>query len=184
MTAIQRYFQFAQQRLADACGNQTIASRALFAWGKVEMAENKKTGGDHPLNEPKAMALYQASLMVDARNQRAANELGVALAQYGQLADARDVLVHSVLTSPTRESWQNLAAVHQRLGEHELAKRARYESELIARRTPQVAAADMSVQWVSPHEFVTGQPAPQTAQVVPAQPQVRQAAPWWAPWRR
>lgn len=184
MVATQRYFQFAQQRLADACGNQPVASRALFAWGKVVMAEASKRGNDGPLTETQGMALYQAALMVDARNQRAANELGVALARYGKLADARDVLVHSVLTSPTQESWQNLAAVHQRLGEDELARRARYEGQLIAQRTPVAPAPDMSVRWVSPHEFTTGQPAPQLAQVAPAPQPEQRKAPWWAPWRR
>lgn len=183
MAAIQAYYQFAQQRLADACGQQPVASEALFAWGRVELAEKQQNNG-HALSETKAMALYQSSLMVDSRNQRAANELGVALARFGKLASARDVLRHSVATAPSRESWQNLAEVHARLGEHEMSKLAHQEMVALANGPRSPVTQNNSVQWLTPEQFAGGQQMTASAPPAVAPEPVYQAAPWWMPWRR
>ena len=55
-------------------------------------------------------------------NWLAANELGVLLARYGQLPEARQLLVHSVTVHPHLEGWHNLSVVHRRLGEADLAR--------------------------------------------------------------
>jgi SAM-dependent methyltransferase len=59
-----------------------------------------------------AAAFYQAALLTDATNGRAANELGVMLARDGELLRARDLLAHSVQMSPNPSTHRNLAAAH------------------------------------------------------------------------
>jgi hypothetical protein len=94
-------------------------------------------------------------LTVEARNYLSANELGVLLAQYGQLADARRLFQHSVAVKPHVEGWHNLAAVHRRLGEQELAKLAEGERTRLAQaeaaRTDK--PTDDLIRWVDPQTF-------------------------------
>jgi hypothetical protein len=127
------------------------------------------------------MVFYQAALAVDARNYLAANELGVLLARYGQLQEARQALVHSISTRPHAQGWQNLAIVHRRLGETELAKLAENERELIA-KSPAAAprtSTDQLIEWVDPTTFASrgthqqDWPAPTTAATSPTSSQPR-----------
>ena len=91
LAALQRYFTYAQKQFAIAGGKDPVASRALFALAKVSLEVDKNTSRAW-LSGPTAMSLYQAALVIDERNVEAANELGVLMARYGQLADARRVL--------------------------------------------------------------------------------------------
>jgi tetratricopeptide (TPR) repeat protein len=109
---------------------------------------------------PKAVALFQAALMVDARNGKAANELGVLLGQFGQLEDAKRVLLHSIVNCPGPEVWHNLSVVHQRLGEVELARSAYREWENSASRRNPEGGQVQSVQWVDTRTFSAARPAP------------------------
>jgi hypothetical protein len=111
------------------------------------------------------MALQHAALTADSRNFRAANELGVLLARYGQLQDARGVLLHGLSLHPTPSLWHNLSVVHERLGEADLARRAKYEYELALRQAPRDPRTSR-VQWVSPDVFArsTRTPADQPVQ--------------------
>jgi Flp pilus assembly protein TadD len=101
------------------------------------------------------MTLHQAALLVDARNAKAANELGVLLARFGQLEDARRVLRHALTLRPEPQIWRNLAVVHRRLGDAELARRADEEGISLARRisVPQESDGALPVQWVDPGTF-------------------------------
>ena len=101
------------------------------------------------------MTLFHAALAVDSRNARAAHELGVQYAQFGRLEDARRLLVMSVNLAPQPEAWHNLAVVHERLGELELARKARYELQLASRAESgrSVAANGVTVDWVDPARF-------------------------------
>jgi hypothetical protein len=139
--------------LAQAGGGQQAASAALFGLGKVYLALSKESADARRLGGPKAMTLHQAALLVDAKNYLAANELGVLLARYGQLADARRVLLVSLSASRQREAWHNLAVVHERLGETDLARRARYEEQLLAEGQKTAPGGSTLVRWVSPTEF-------------------------------
>ena len=69
------------------------------------------------LAEPKAIALQQAAILVDPKNYRAANELGVLLADCGQLEASRKAFLYSASISRRSEILQNLAAVYKRLGD-------------------------------------------------------------------
>ena len=83
----------------------------------------------------------------------AANELGVLFARYGQLPDARRLLVYSVTVHPHAEGWQNLAVVHSRLGETDLAKRAEHEHQALVHSVQVAGQAAGMVRWVDTQTF-------------------------------
>jgi hypothetical protein len=120
----------------------------------------------------------------------------VLLARYDQLHEARAALLQSVSVQPTAEAWHNLAVVHTRLGEADLAQRARYEHELVLRQanSPRASAVGDALQWVSPQSFAATNPPPSNAPSPPrpstpvaqspkAPPLERDAQrPWWQRW--
>ncbi|MEQ8789915.1 MAG: hypothetical protein RIC55_26710 [Pirellulaceae bacterium] len=152
LVALQRYYTYAQDKLADAAGATPAGSMALFGLGKLYAVQPGQTPEQLRLSAPKAMALHHAALTTDARNFRAANELGVLLARYGQLQDARGVLLHGLSLHATPSMWHNLSVVHERLGEVDLARRAKHEYELALQQAPNDPLLS-PVQWVSPETF-------------------------------
>ena len=78
-----------------------------------------------------AMAYYQAAMAVEPRNVRAANELGVLLANNGQLKQARDMLTRSASIAPNAATWQNLAVVHGRMGDRQTAEQLKQQASLM-----------------------------------------------------
>jgi hypothetical protein len=153
IVAQQYYYSFAQQQLAFAGGGQPAASQSLYTLGRIQAALASQPSAA-PLHGPGAIVFHQAALVVDSRNYLAANELGVLLARYGQLAGAKQALVHSVTTRPHAEGWHNLAVVHERLGEADLARLARSEQQLLARGAAAPPAAPTGqVQWVDTQTF-------------------------------
>jgi hypothetical protein len=155
IAAQQQYFGYAQAQLALAGGSLPVASQALYRLGRLEAALAGHDADPQALHGPKAMVFHQAALAVDGSNFLAANELGVLLARYGQLDDARRLLLHSISTQPQVESWHNLAAVHRRLGEEDLARRAETERDLVAKQTGSAAARQAGdlIRWVDPPTF-------------------------------
>jgi tetratricopeptide (TPR) repeat protein len=154
VVAQQQYFNFAQQQLAAAAGREPAASQALYTLGKIQMALASQSSQWQSLDGPRALIYFQAALAVDERNYLAANELGVLLARYGQWAEARRALLHSVTTRPHAEGWHNLAVVHRRLGETDLARLADNERQLLA-QNPAAAgsSATQLIRWVDPQTF-------------------------------
>src|SRR5437660_8352406 len=129
------------------------------------------------LHAPQAIVFHQAALAIDGGNWLAANELGVLFARYGQLAQSRQLLLHSVSVHPHIEGWQNLAAIHRQLGETDLAQRAENERQLLAQKLPDGSSASSDlVKWVDPKTFAasagtdTHWPAETTAKTAPASP--------------
>jgi tetratricopeptide (TPR) repeat protein len=151
--AQQQYLGYAQSQLARAAGNEAVASLTLFRLGKVQMAMAQQDSDPQMQHGPQSMVYYQAALTADGRNYLAANELGVLMARYGQLQEARRLLVQSVSIQPHAEAWHNLSVVHQRLGETDLARRATHERELLAQRSPAASAAEGNVEWVDAKTF-------------------------------
>ena len=107
------------------------------------------------------MAFHQAALLVDPQNSMAANELGVLLVRFGQLREARQVLRHCIATAPRPEVWHNLAVVHERLGEQELAVLAHNEWQRVKQHQAigSAAAPQPLVRWVDPAAFAQSGPA-------------------------
>jgi Flp pilus assembly protein TadD len=152
--AQQRYFAFAQEQLAIAARGEPAASRTLHLLGKIQLALAGSAGRESSLGEARALVWFQTALAADSRNHLAANELGVLLARSGQLDAARRVLQHSLSVQPQVETWHNLAVVHERLGETELARLAENERRLLAQRGPRPApSGDKQIAWVDAGAF-------------------------------
>ncbi len=154
VVAQQKYFGLAQEQLALAAEGQPIASQILYRIGKIHTVLAAHDDQPQSLHAPQAIVFYQAALRVDGRNYLAANELGVLLVRYGQLADARRLFLHSVSIHPQVVSWKNLAQAHRLLGEEGLAQRAENEAEMLAKSSGAMAgkATDL-VRWVDPATF-------------------------------
>ncbi|HEV3137335.1 MAG TPA: hypothetical protein VGZ26_05510, partial [Pirellulales bacterium] len=165
MVAAERYHTYAQEQLSGAAAQQVIGSMALYGLGKAAIAAagNKSPDLEHT---GQAKALYRAALMAEGKNYLAANELGVLLSENGQPQLARELLTRSISLSPQAATWQNLAVVHARLGERELAENARQQA--IALRRSGRGVGGPAVQWVDPETFArmtrsTGDLAPPAA---------------------
>jgi protein involved in polysaccharide export with SLBB domain len=126
--ALQRYYSLIHHHLLTACGREPIASAAMLGLGKVHAAMATETPSTASAAGAKAMVLYRTAIAADPANSMAANELGVALARYGHLEQARDVLQLSVAISPHRAAWRNLSVVHHQLGETSSAAQAHQRS--------------------------------------------------------
>jgi tetratricopeptide (TPR) repeat protein len=154
VVAQQQYFGLAQVQLVVAASGQPVASQALYRLGRLQSALAASDAAPQALHGPQAMVFHQAALAIDGNNHLAANELGVLLARYGQLENARALLQHSVKLRPQVESWHNLAVVHRRLGELELAKQADRERDLLAQKTSGRSGSTSDlVRWVDPRTF-------------------------------
>ena len=166
--AMQRYYTFAQPKFTVATGGATVGAEALYGLGKVHMAFGSASNRAKRMHGPKAIAFLSAALTVDPRHAMAANELGVLYARLGKWQEARHALQQSVAVQPVPGVWQNLAVVHEQLGETQLALQARQQIALAAAGSPPLEETG-PVRWVSPETFAaSGGPA--TASPVPADP--------------
>ncbi|MDH3718122.1 MAG: hypothetical protein OES79_08370 [Planctomycetota bacterium] len=154
--AMQKYLEFAKERLVFASGRQPVASGALYGLARLETLQPQGRPLDRPIRGPRAIALHQAALMVDKGNYAAANELGVLLARYGQLDSAGDILSHAAKVSSVPETWHNLARVYELKGAGQEAAHAR---AMYHRLRADTRKADVSknesrqVYWVAPETF-------------------------------
>ncbi len=124
MYAVQEYFTYAQEQLAAAGDGEVAAAMALYALGKLHAAVGTAQATSIRVARPKAMAFFQAALLVMPSHYMAANDLAVLLAGSGRYEDARATLRHSLLVHPTRAAWQNMAVVLGHLGRGAEAARA------------------------------------------------------------
>ena len=160
--AAQRYYTYAQEQLAIAAAGETAGAMALFGLGKVAIDPAGNRGSQALERTAQAMALYQASLLADPRNYRAANELGVLVAENGGLERARELFVKSVSLSPQPAAWRNLAVVHTRLGEKQLADAAIAQAAALEQNG---VTSNPAVKWVDPATF--SRTVPVTDSMVP-----------------
>ena len=179
VVAQQQYLGLAQTRFIEAAGRVPVASQILYRLGRLQTALAAHDPDPLALHGPEAIVFHQAALATDSGNWLAANELGVLYARYGQLPAAKQLLLTSVTTHPHVAGWQNLAAIHRRLGETDLADRAEAERQLLASKTGAAnSAASGMVRWVDQQTFaasggadvswpasVAARPAPSAAPV-------------------
>jgi tetratricopeptide (TPR) repeat protein len=154
--AAQYYYGYAKEQLAAGAGQESVASIALYGLGKIIIAGAGANSQQLEYTGP-AMALYQAALISQPQNFRAAHELGVLLAGSGQLELARAMLMGSATVAKQPVIWRNLATVHNRLGEPQLAQQAQQTAEALQATNPQSNAP--AVQWVDPATFSRTVPA-------------------------
>ena len=168
VAALQQYYTYARQQLASAAGAQPVASHSLFLLGKLQARMSPGQGASGNVQQTqlaKAMVFHQAAVVVDPRNHLAANELGVILVSFGQLQDARRVLTQSLAIHSHPDGWHNLAVVHDRLGEAEMAAHARKQCELLTGAS--TLQPRPKVEWVSPEVFAQNGPAGSSAPATP-----------------
>lgn len=79
--AAQRYYAYAREQLAAAAAGEADASMALFGLAEAAIAVGVGSPSRHLESTAQAIVLYQAAVMADPMNYRAANKLGVILAQ-------------------------------------------------------------------------------------------------------
>jgi predicted Zn-dependent protease len=160
VVAMQQYYGFAGQRLSVAAGELPAAADSLFWLGKVHNSLARQSVQADRLQGPQAMVCFRAALAAAPQHHLAANELGVLFAKYGELNEAKKLLQQSVAMKPHAEGWQNLAIVHSRLGESQLAELAKQESTTLLAQVP--AGKSAPVTWVDPKTFAaTGDQGPE-----------------------
>ncbi len=165
LAAGQLYYAHAQEQLSLAVSPVPAGSAALCALGKLHVEFGREEASFIRNSVPQVKVFHQAALLVDTNNWEAANELAVFLVQSGNTQEARGWLQHSVRVSPRAENWHNLAAVHRRFGETDLAIRADAEARRLAGRGPDgqplPVNSPVDVQWMDPQEFAQRPTVPQ-----------------------
>jgi tetratricopeptide (TPR) repeat protein len=158
LTAMNKYYTFAQEQLAQAAGSEVAGSMALHALGKLHEELIKGKISSIKAAGPKAMVFYQASLLVCPKNFMAANDLGAMLARGGQYEDARKMLEHSYALSRGSTVLHNLAVVYEHLGYKDMAQRTRQQAEIAmqmeqANKRSKLVSAGGQVRWVDETAF-------------------------------
>jgi hypothetical protein len=149
--AAEKYCSFAQEQLAAAVFGEPTGSMALFGLAKVSQVSANAEPSRATERRMHADYLYRAALLAEKNNFCAANELAVLLVETGHLEEARSLLVQSVSVVPNAVTWRNLAAVHDRLGEVQLAQQARAQADHL----PAAPAASNApaVEWLDAAAF-------------------------------
>lgn len=148
LVATQRYLNYARAQLEIAAGNEPAASFALYGLGRIAGLATARDGSPTLGDAGQAMVYYRAALTADARNFRAANELGVLLGDNGRWDLARDMFLHGLKVTQEPAMWRNLAVAYERSGQPALAAQARS-------RIPQGQSGnpEMRCQWLDPATF-------------------------------
>jgi tetratricopeptide (TPR) repeat protein len=145
-----RYFRFAQIKLAAAVSDDPDGSMALHALGKLQRRLSQLEPKEHPLAHRQAFAFQQAALLSHRYNHLAAHELGVLLADAGRYPEAVSLLEQVAAKEPHSVVLRNLAQVQYKLGRAGLAAANDRQANLLA---SQSGDRGSKVQWVSPQEF-------------------------------
>ena len=126
--AVQTYYIYAEQRLAHSCQGWPGASLAFYGLARTIVLPGTKIA--HASG--KAALLQRVALAIAPQNVLAANELGVLLAQHGQLDDAEKIFKQCVATDASPEIWRNLAVVYARKGDEEASRSAMAAGDALA----------------------------------------------------
>lgn len=163
-----RYFRYAQLKLAAAVEGDPDGSMALHALGKLQRRLSQLEPKDNPLAHRQAFAYQQAALLAHHYNHLAAHELGVLLADAGHYTEAVSLLEQVAAKEPHPVVLRNLAQVQYQLG---YAGRAAANDRQADQLAAQPGVAGSNVQWVSPREFAGAADA--TTFGLPVQPPVQ-----------
>ena len=153
--ALQRYLAYAGQQLEFAGGQNVVAGETLFSLGKLHSVQAMQEKDGDAMNVSRAMVYHRAALGADSKNYRSANELAVLLAQQGRTDTAKWLLKQSLTVNQVPQAWNNLAKLHQRSGEQQLATLAMNEYQISMQ---QAAVGGTGVQWVNPQAFIDATP--------------------------
>jgi tetratricopeptide (TPR) repeat protein len=126
--AVQAYYAFAEKRFTYACRELPGASLAFYGLARTFVVP----GTQVPQAAGKAALLQRVALAIAPQNVLARNELGVLLAEYGQLNEAERQFQECLATSPTPEAWRNLAVVYARKGDRPASQKAMAAADALA----------------------------------------------------
>ncbi len=181
--ARQAYLLYAKERIRTAVGQQPMAAELLYSLGKLYLATFEHTRNTDNLDMSRATALFECALVSDPNHEKTCNELAVIQAKNNDWTTAKHLLQKAVGSQPQfLEAWQNLAKVHQRLGEPQLASLAVAQVEFLSQQDPE----ERTVRMVSNAEFMSTAAAmdgntemslPSTGDAVPSEPPSRFGAP-------
>lgn len=162
--ALQLYYTYATSQLMTAAGEVPEASAALSYLGRLQLYLHDGVDRNAALAEPRALAYHQAAVLVDRKNYRAANELGVVLARRGQLDSAKSALLYSAGVEPRPESLKNLSMVYHKLGDKLSAESALARANTMSQRVQQASfsqasTGDSPIYWVDHPTFETASSA-------------------------
>lgn len=129
-----RYREFAYDRLAVAAAGNTDASMALLGLGRVAMRLELVSPAWRAESAAEGTMFFEAAVLADPANFRAAGELSAILIGRGEWIRARDVLARSVGVAPHASTHRQLATVYTRLGETQLATRSTNLAAALERR--------------------------------------------------
>jgi len=146
--AYERYLDYAQEQLGAAARGEPVASMALYGLGRSVVAASQDRG-----SSGEAAVCYQAALSIDRRNFLAANELGVLLARRGDYRAARQQLVASWEEGHHAATLKNLVAVHHKLGEVQLARKAEKLLVAMTASRPVASGAQPGIRWTDAASF-------------------------------
>ena len=153
--ALQAYLGFSQQQLEAGVGHNPVSAEALYCLGKLNTNLPHGASTDSKVNVARAIVFHRAATAADSRNYRSANELGVLLANLGELNESKEWLKHSLKVRSTAKAWENLAKVHQRLNEPQLAQLALGEYQ---QALQQISGG--TIQWMDTPQFKAHSPQP------------------------
>ncbi len=145
-----RYFRYAQLKLAKSVAGEPAGSMALYALGKVTSQMGKAEPDQNRLAQRQAVAFQQAALLSHHQNHFAAHELAVLLAETGHFAEAHRLLYLLATHQPQETVYRNLAHVQQRLGLAQQSANSLARANQLAQQSP---TASRGVRWISPQEF-------------------------------
>ncbi len=148
---VQRYLAYAENQFAIAGCQNVVSSEALYSLGKLRSVMSKHSRNPDQLDVAKAIMFHRAALANNANNFRSAHELGVVLAENVQLEDAKVMIKQSLMVQQTPEAWSNLATIHERMGEYQLAEQAKRQYAVnVQNNTDSIPGVN---DWVSPQQF-------------------------------
>jgi hypothetical protein len=130
--AVQARYAYAEQQLCDSCQGMPGASLAFYGLGRTMVDPGSRTTNA----VAKAAVLQQTALTIAPQNVLASNELGVLLAEHGQLDEAEKMFRQCVANNPTPEAWRNLAVVYARKGDQAASRSARAAGDALAKAGP------------------------------------------------
>ncbi|MFT7641749.1 MAG: hypothetical protein ACI9G1_003500, partial [Pirellulaceae bacterium] len=116
--AIQAYYNFAEERIAFACGGMPVAAQSLYGLGRIYSELCEHPGQVVTIRATvtfKTLLFHKSALAVQPSHYQAANELGVLLCRRGQLQAAHAALSHSLAISSQPETRHNLTVVQNRM---------------------------------------------------------------------
>jgi hypothetical protein len=127
ITAMQRYYDFAQSQLIIAGDGSPVASEALSGLGKVARRLPADDAALRRNSLVTALVFQQSAVAVWNQNYHAANECGWLYCHLGRPQQAKQFLVEVAQETNWPTAWSNLARVHEDLQEFDLAESARFE---------------------------------------------------------